>query len=135
MRSYLEVPLRVQGGAVIGSDCVVHTEPREFSKLDIKTLDEIGGCIVDHLELLRIKQDHERAQHLIAGLGNIVAGSLGSPSSDHPPLQSMQNSRGRPRLNAFPSGTVGSPDVSNSITSSNSAIDDEEKKQGTAGVS
>lgn len=128
MRSYLEVPLRVQGGAVIGSYCVVHTEPREFSKLDIETLDEIGGCIVDHLELLRIKQDHERAQHLIAGLGNIVAGSLGSPSSDHPPLQSMQNSRGRPRLNAFPSGTVG-PDVSNSITSSNSAIDDEEKNR------
>ena len=92
MRSYLEVPLRVQGGAVIGSYCVVHTEPREFSKLDIETLDEIGGCIVDHLELLRIKQDHDRAQHLIAGLGSIVAGSLESPLSLDLPLQSLQDS-------------------------------------------
>lgn len=79
MRSYLEVPLRVEGGAVIGSYCVVHTEPRDFSQLDIQTLDEIGTCIVDHLNLLRIKQKHDRAQQLIQGLGTIVAGSLDRP--------------------------------------------------------
>ncbi|GAB7326475.1 hypothetical protein MBLNU13_g10474t1 [Cladosporium sp. NU13] len=101
MRSYLEVPLRVKGGAVIGSYCVVHTEPREFSKLDIETLDEIGGCIVDHLELLRIKQDHDRAQHLISGLGTIVAGSLNSLSTVTSPLQPMQNSRRTPQFSPY----------------------------------
>jgi signal transduction histidine kinase len=128
MRSYLEVPLRIQGGAVIGSYCVVHTEPRDFSELDIETLAEIGGCIVDHLELLRIKQEHDRAQHLISRLGTIVAGSLNSLSSINSPLQSMQNSLARPPLNAHPSGTIGSA-TTDSTTSGNSAVDDDEKNR------
>jgi hypothetical protein len=51
MRSYLEVPLRTKGGAVIGSYCVVDTSPRDFSQRDILTLAEISTCIVDHLNL------------------------------------------------------------------------------------
>jgi signal transduction histidine kinase len=82
MRSYLEVPLRTKGGAVIGSYCVVDTNPRDFSQRDIITLAEISTCIVDHLNLLRYKQEHDRAQHLIQGLGTIVASSLESPLSD-----------------------------------------------------
>jgi signal transduction histidine kinase len=86
MRSYLEVPLRTKGGAVIGSYCVVHTNPRDFSQRDILTLAEIATCIVDHLNLLRYKQEHDRAQHLIQGLGTIVASSLESPLSGAPAL-------------------------------------------------
>jgi signal transduction histidine kinase len=82
MRSYLEVPLRTKGGVVIGSYCVVDTNPRDFSQRDIITLAEISTCIVDHLNLLRYKQEHDRAQHLIQGLGTIVASSLESPLSD-----------------------------------------------------
>ena len=122
MRSYLEVPLRIQGGAVIGSYCVVHTEPREFSKLDIETLAEIGGCIVDHLDLLRIKQDHQRAQHLISSLGSIVAGSL----DPHCPVQSVQDSHGKPRLSAYTTSTA-VPTTSGSITSGETAVEDAEK--------
>ena len=128
MRSYLEVPLRVQGGAVIGSYCVVHTEPREFSKLDIETLDEIGGCIVDHLELLRIKQDHDRAQHLIAGLGSIVAGSLESPLSLDLPLQSLQDSCEKPHLSAEAHDTA-TPAASDSLTSRGTRIGDSEERK------
>jgi signal transduction histidine kinase len=82
MRSYLEVPLRTKGGVVIGSYCVVDTNPRDFSQRDVITLAEISTCIVDHLNLLRYKQEHDRAQHLIQGLGTIVASSLESPLSD-----------------------------------------------------
>lgn len=98
MRSYLEVPLRVHGGAVIGSYCVVHTEPRDFSQRDIETLTEIGTCIVDHLKLLRIKQEHDRAQQLIQGLGTIVAGSLDLPFSITAPEPLGQHHPARTRL-------------------------------------
>lgn len=128
MRSYLEVPLRVQGGAVIGSYCVVHTEPREFSKLDIETLAEVGECIVDHLELLRIKQDHHRAQHLIVGLGNIVAGSLDSPFSGQPPIESVQLNNGRPRLSTCTSEKA-APAISGSTTPREILVVDEEKNR------
>lgn len=98
MRSYLEVPLRLPGGAVIGSYCVVHTESRDFSQLDVQTLAEIGDCIVDHLNLLRIKQEYERSQQLIQGLGTIVAGSLDLPSSAATPVPLTQKHYRNARL-------------------------------------
>jgi hypothetical protein len=127
MRSYLEVPLRIEGGAVIGSYCVVHTEPRDFSHLDIETLAEIGACIVDHLDLLRIKQEHARAQHLISGLGAIVAGSLDLPIPIDSPSPSIQNSPERPRLGTSTPDKVISA-IPDSITPSEVANGDVETK-------
>jgi hypothetical protein len=113
MRSYLELPLRTKGGAVIGSYCVVHTNPRDFSQRDILTLAEISTCIVDHLNLLRYKQEHDRAQHLIQGLGTIVASSLDSPLSGAPALPPAPSRSSHVRLGVQDGETIDAVAVEN----------------------
>lgn len=90
MRSYAEVPLRTEEGSVIGSYCVVDTEPRSFSPQEIESLSEIASSIMGHLDLLRIKQDHKRAQQLIHGLGSFVRSSLDPASLKSSNLSSAQ---------------------------------------------
>lgn len=77
---------------------------------------------------MRIKQDHDRAQHLISGLGNIVAGSLDLPLSLNRPLQSAQDSREKPLSSAEAHGTTAST-VSGSVTTGKTAVDDIEERQ------
>lgn len=90
MRSYAEVPLRTEEGSVIGSYCVVDTKPRSFSSQDLESLAEISSSIMGHLDLLRIKQDHKRAQQLIHGLGSFVRSSLDPASLETSNLSSGQ---------------------------------------------
>lgn len=91
MRSYAEVPLKTQTGSVIGSYCVVDTKPRSYSPLDIESLTEIADSIMGHLDLLRIKQDHERAQKLVHGLSSFVRASLDPNARGEPILPILQS--------------------------------------------
>lgn len=78
MRSYAEVPLTSPNGFVIGSYCVVDDKSRDFNDNAVFVLDEIASTIMNHLELLKIKLEYDRADRLMRGLGSYIEGDLGS---------------------------------------------------------
>ena len=75
MRSYAEVPLTSASGAVIGSYCVVDDKPRAFDDDAISVLAEIASTVMDHLDLLKMKREHDRLDRLVRGLGSYVNGA------------------------------------------------------------
>ncbi|KAK1043503.1 hypothetical protein LTR74_018421, partial [Friedmanniomyces endolithicus] len=74
MRSYAEVPLTSPKGYVIGSFCVIDDRPRSFDDKDIVVLTEIASAVMDHIDLLKIKLEKERADCLVLGIGSYVDG-------------------------------------------------------------
>jgi signal transduction histidine kinase/CheY-like chemotaxis protein len=87
MRFYAEVPIRSPTGYIIGGYCVIDDKPRyTFGDEEVRTLQEISDCIANHLELMRMKQDFERAERLMKGLSSFVEGqsSIRLPSSSGP---------------------------------------------------
>ena len=75
MRYYAEVPIHSPSGHTIGSFCVVDNKPREgLDKKGLIALKEIADSIMDHLELVMCKQQRERAERMIQGLGLFVEG-------------------------------------------------------------
>ena len=75
MRFYAEVPIRSPAGFVIGGYCVIDDKPRgAFGDAEVQTLQEISDSVANHLELMRMKQDFERAERLMKGLSSFVEG-------------------------------------------------------------
>lgn len=75
IRAYLEVPLRTSAGHVIGSYCVVDSQLRDdFNDSAVCIMAEVAQSIMDHLDLLKTKQQYERAERLVRGLGVFVDG-------------------------------------------------------------
>lgn len=75
IRAYLEVPLRTSTGHVIGSYCVVDSQLRDdFNDSAACVMAEVAQSIMDHLDLLKTKQQYERAERLVRGLGVFVDG-------------------------------------------------------------
>ncbi|MCJ1397464.1 hypothetical protein MMC11_000657 [Xylographa trunciseda] len=75
MRYYAEVPIHSPSGLTIGSFCVVDNKPRAgLDTKGLKVLKEIADSIMDHLELVMCKQQRERAERMIQGLGLFVEG-------------------------------------------------------------
>jgi signal transduction histidine kinase/CheY-like chemotaxis protein len=92
MRFYAEVPIRSPTGYVIGGYCVIDDRPRgEFGDAEVRTMQEISDSIANHLELMRMKQDFERAERLMKGLSSFVEGqsSIRLPSSSGPSAFSL----------------------------------------------
>lgn len=74
-RFYFEVPLFSPGGVVVGSYCVVHNETRpDPDSKDFEVMKEISSAIVQHLELLRVQEEHAQAFRLLKGLELFVQG-------------------------------------------------------------
>ena len=106
MRSYAEVPLKSDSGFVIGSYCVVDTQPRDFDESEIQVLNNVGATIMNHLELLKSQLELRRVQRLVRGIGSYAAGyaslqehqtrpSLGTSSSTSR-LQPVENASSLP---------------------------------------
>lgn len=88
LRYYLGVPIRTELGFIIGVLSVVHDEPRPLpTDDDVTTLQEISTAVMAHLEDVRMKQDHRRAERLMDGLGKFVQGgssiSAWTPAAQH----------------------------------------------------
>ena len=75
VRFYAEVPLCASSGNVLGSYCVLDDKPRvQFTKGQISDMQEIARALVNHLELVRNKQDQSRSERLMQGLRSFVQG-------------------------------------------------------------
>lgn len=74
LRHYVEVPLLSESGYLIGSICVVDPKPRRAGPRDVCSLQEIAGLVVEHLEDMRMREDHRRVERLSEGLAHFVQG-------------------------------------------------------------
>ncbi|KAK5081215.1 hypothetical protein LTR05_008009 [Lithohypha guttulata] len=74
LRFYMEVPLKSEGGYVIGSICVMDPSVRSANARDVKVLQDMSKLIMRHIELTRMREDHRRAERLLAGLGHFIKG-------------------------------------------------------------
>jgi len=94
MRSYAEVPLVSPLGYVIGGYCIVDTKPRKFSQETIWMLSEVAQTIMAHLELVRIKQSHDRSEKLMRGLGSFIEDESGGTLKDFVGIDNTTTSLG-----------------------------------------
>ncbi|KAK7728973.1 hypothetical protein SLS57_002205 [Botryosphaeria dothidea] len=69
MRSYLEVPLRTSSGICIGSYSVIDSRPRDdFDDAAVAVLEDIAQAIMDHIELVKMQEQHKRLERLVNSL-------------------------------------------------------------------
>lgn len=71
VRTYLEVPLRAATGQVIGSFCAVDNRLRgDWDEDDaaVRTMHDIARVIMDHLDLVKMKDQHKRVERLVDNL-------------------------------------------------------------------
>jgi hypothetical protein len=124
MRFYAEVPIRSPAGFVIGGYCVVDNRPRQnFGDAEVNLLQEISDNIGNHLELMRMRQDFERAERLMKGLSFFVEGqsSIRVPSRTGPPPPSFP---GNGEANAISSSAQSEVDGATSNSSHTLGFDD-----------
>lgn len=75
MKFYAAVPLLSVKGLVVGTFYVVDDKPRDgLSDAEIAFLKDVASTIMAHLEAKRVKQQHQRAERMIRGLGLYVEG-------------------------------------------------------------
>jgi PAS domain S-box-containing protein len=61
LRAYAGSPLCVEGGAVLGTLCVIDTRPRRFDAAQLAALETLGRQVTARLELRRVNQRLARA--------------------------------------------------------------------------
>jgi signal transduction histidine kinase len=77
MRYYAEVPIQSPAGFTIGGFCVVDDKPRDsIDHEGLVILKDIANAIMDHMELIMAKQQRDRAECMIRGLGSFVEGGV-----------------------------------------------------------
>lgn len=74
LKYYLECPLLSEAGYVIGSICVMDPTVRKADLRDVKIIQDMSKLVMRHLELVRMKADHARAEGLLKGLGHFIKG-------------------------------------------------------------
>ncbi|CAI4217768.1 unnamed protein product [Parascedosporium putredinis] len=73
MVSYLEVPLISPLGYVLGSYCVVDNKARDFDNEEsVGVLNEIAAVIMNHLDLIKTRQNRHRAEKVMGGMTTFI---------------------------------------------------------------
>ena len=74
-RFYAGVPLRSSKGINIGVYCVLDDQPREtLDARSVQFLKDMAVTVMDHLEMIRAKQERRRGERMVRGLGSFVEG-------------------------------------------------------------
>lgn len=123
MRSYLEVPLKTSKGRVIGGLCVIDNNVRDEFKSDesVFVLNEIASSIMDYLELVTVRHNHDRGERLMEGLSLFAEGRESFTVHTAPGANEAPSSAAQPR-NENESGTGSSFDLGESLESHRSEI-------------
>ena len=56
--AYLGIPLKTSDGLVLGSFCVINTEPREWSDKDVAIMTDLAGAVSTEIELRKEMLEH-----------------------------------------------------------------------------
>lgn len=95
MRFYAAAAIRSSTGHVIGNYAVIDSRPHSgLDEAGQSILTEIAASVMKHLELLRIRANHESALQLLHGLESFVrSDSSLRPSQNGPPESQPQHHR------------------------------------------
>ncbi|KAF2229088.1 hypothetical protein EV356DRAFT_496525 [Viridothelium virens] len=75
IRFYASVPIRSPAGSLIGVFSVTDSKPREaLGNTEADFLRDMSSTIMDHLVLVRYRQDEARGKRMMRGLGSFVEG-------------------------------------------------------------
>jgi signal transduction histidine kinase/CheY-like chemotaxis protein len=83
IRFYAGVPIRSRAGHVIGVYACSHYEVREpLSVAEFKFMQDMAETVMDHLEMIRDREDRTKGERMVRGLAEFIEGScmLGRPS-------------------------------------------------------
>jgi signal transduction histidine kinase len=75
-RFYAGVPIRTKTGSSIGTYCIMDDMPRTsgISSTELEFLRDMAKTVMEHLDYMAVKEDHQRAEKMVKGLGLFVEG-------------------------------------------------------------
>ncbi len=65
VRAWAGVPLRARTGEILGTVCVVDTEPRKWTSADAETLTELAGIAIDEIVARQTARDARESQTIL----------------------------------------------------------------------
>ncbi|KAF2670440.1 hypothetical protein BT63DRAFT_470075 [Microthyrium microscopicum] len=85
---YAGVPIRSRSGHTIGSYACSHNKPRPggLTLEEFRFMQDMAETVMDHLEMLRDREDRTKGERMIRGLSEFIEGScaLGRPAPSQP---------------------------------------------------
>lgn len=83
IRFYAGVPIRTRNGHTIGVYACSHNEVREpLTIAEFKFMQDMAETVMDHLEMIRDREDRTKGERMVRGLAEFIEGScmLGRPT-------------------------------------------------------
>jgi hypothetical protein len=112
VRFYAGVPIRTRNGHIIGTYACSTNEPRPggLSIAEFRFMQDMAETVMDHLEMIRDREDRTKGERMVRGLSDFIEGScaLGKPSNIQQPTVSFKS---RP-------STANQEEITHSVTSS-----------------
>ena len=76
VRFYAGVPIRTRSGYTIGVYACSHNEPRiGLTVAEFKFLEDMAETVMEHLEMIRDREDRSRGERMVRGLAEFIEGS------------------------------------------------------------
>ncbi|MEM7252213.1 MAG: ATP-binding protein, partial [Pseudomonadota bacterium] len=94
VRSYLGVPLVVDGGYVIGSLCVLDYRVREWSEDELRVLSDLAGAVTTEIQIrteIRQRADAERERAQLSRLNHRLESEIAARTAAEQDRQRLQN--------------------------------------------
>lgn len=107
-RFYAGVPIVSPDGFNIGVYSVIDDRPRQgLTESEVKFLEDMASTVMEHLKMIRAKDELRKSQNMVTGLGNFVDGrsGLGDLWEDATYRQSRRRNR-RPTVNSSANNPV-----------------------------
>lgn len=76
VRFYAGVPMRTRSGHIIGVYACSHNEPRHgLTIAEFKFLEDMAETVMEHLVMIRDREDRSRGERMVRGLAEFIEGS------------------------------------------------------------
>ena len=76
VRFYAGVPIRTRSGYIIGVYACSHNLPRNgLTVAEFKFLEDMAETVMEHLEMIRDREDRSRGERMVRGLAEYIEGS------------------------------------------------------------
>jgi signal transduction histidine kinase/CheY-like chemotaxis protein len=97
VRFYAGVPIRSRSGHTIGVYACSHNEPRpRLTVTEFKFMQDMAETVMDHLEMVRDREDRSKGERMVRGLAEFIEGSstLGRQTEKNSSKSTMSIAKG-----------------------------------------
>lgn len=92
MRYYAEVPIKSSSGFVLGTYAILDNKPRNgLNDENYRIMHETSRAIMQHLEMIKLREEHVHATRLLKGLSALIQDGPGSSSATLPSAERTKN--------------------------------------------